>query len=85
MKDTRILARQLKAFIIGDPRNPFDSSTFHKLSLIAIFAWIGLGSDALSSASYGPEEAFLALGQHSYLAIFVAVGIMITIFVISTS
>lgn len=84
-EDIVTFAKRLKTIIIGDPRNPLDSTIFHRLSLIAIFAWVGLGSDALSSASYGPEEAFLALGQHTYLAIFVALAIMLTIFIISTS
>jgi amino acid transporter len=53
--------------------------------LVALFAWIGLGSDALSSSSYGPEEAFLALGGHPYLGIFVVLAIVLTIFVICTS
>ena len=77
--------KALKTLIIGKPRNPFDSDIFHKVSLIALFAWVGLGSDAMSSASYGPEEAYLALGGHVYLAIFVALSIILTIFVISTS
>lgn len=85
MQDIRVYFKKLKILIIGSARNPFDSNIFHKLSLIALFAWIGLGSDAMSSASYGPEEAFLALGGHIYLAIFVAMGIILTIFVISTS
>jgi len=46
---------------------------------------VGLGSDAMSSASYSPEEAYLALEGYIYLAIFVAMGIILTIFVISTS
>ncbi len=83
--DIKILGKKLKSLIIGDARDPFDEAIFHKLSLIAIFAWVGLGSDALSSASYGPEEAFLSLGTHIYLAIFVAIGIILTIFMISTS
>lgn len=53
--------------------------------MVALFAWIGLGSDALSSSSYGPEEAFLALGSHPYLGIFVVLAIVLTIFVICTS
>ena len=77
--------KSLKTLIIGEPRNPFDTDIFHKVSLIALFAWVGLGSDAMSSASYGPEEAYLALGDHIYLAIFVALSIILTIFVISTS
>ncbi len=85
MLDIRIYIKKLKTLIIGGARNPLDSNIFHKLSLIALFAWVGLGSDAMSSASYGPEEAYLALGGHIYLAIFVAMGIILTIFVISTS
>lgn len=77
--------KSLKTLVIGEPRNPFDSDIFRKVSLIALFAWVGLGSDAMSSASYGPEEAFLALGDNIYLAIFVAISIILTIFVISTS
>ncbi len=77
--------KSLKTLILGEPRNPFDNDIFHKVSLIALFAWVGLGSDAMSSASYGPEEAYLALGNHIYLAIFVALSIILTIFVISTS
>ncbi len=33
----------------------------------------------------GPSEAFIALGAHSYLGIFVALGTVLTIFVISSS
>jgi len=79
------LAKRLKTLILGGAHNPSDSTLFHRLSLIAVFAWIGLGADALSSSSYGPEAAFLALGHHTALAVFVAVGIIITIFVITTS
>ncbi|WP_292388646.1 APC family permease [Methanosarcina sp. UBA5] len=88
MQDSGIYDKKLKSLktlILGEPRNPFDSDIFHKVSLIALFAWVGLGSDAMSSASYGPEEAYLALGHHIYLAIFVALSIILTIFVISTS
>lgn len=77
--------KSLKTLIIGKPRNPSDSDIFHKVSLIALFAWVGLGSDAMSSSSYGPEEAFLVLGNHPYLAIFVAMAIVLTIFIISAS
>lgn len=88
MQDSKIYDKKLKSLktlILGEPRNPFDNDIFHKVSLIALFAWVGLGSDAMSSASYGPEEAYLALGHHTYLAIFVALSIILTIFVISTS
>src|SRR5674476_398793 len=85
MQDIGIYIKRLKTLIIGKPHNPLDINIFHKLSLISLFAWVGLGSDAMSSSSYGPQEAYLALGGHTYLALFVALGIVLTIFVISTS
>jgi len=33
------------------------------MSLVAFLAWVGLGADGLSSSSYGPEEAFKAIGH----------------------
>ena len=77
--------KRIKTIFIGKSRNPQDSTIFHKISLIAFFAWIGLGADGLSSSCYGPQEAFLALQHHTYLSIFVAIGTVITIFVIATS
>ncbi len=79
------LFSRAKKFLMGGSRNVSDPSIFHKLSLVAFFAWVGLGADGLSSSCYGPEEAFLALGTHTHLAIFVALGTVITIFVISAS
>ena len=79
------LGKKLKRLIIGKAFNLSDPNLFRKLSLIALFAWIGVGADALSSSSYGPQEAFLALGQHTYLGIFVALFIAFTIFIISAS
>ena len=52
---------------------------------MAFFAWIGLGADGLSSSNYGPSEAFLTLGQHPHLGIFVGLGTVITILVIAAS
>ncbi|MGB9629827.1 MAG: APC family permease, partial [Thermodesulfobacteriota bacterium] len=46
-------------------------------------AWIGLGADGLSSSAYGPEEAFKTLGEHTYLAIFLALATTLTVFIIS--
>ena len=79
------IIQRLKNLVIGKSRNPQDSAIFHKISLIAFFAWIGLGADGLSSSCYGPQEAFLALGSHTYLSIFVALGTVLTIFIISSS
>src|ERR1700751_3814986 len=77
--------RTLSKIRIGGPRDFRDPKTFHSLSLVAFLAWIGLGSDGLSSSCYGPEEAFLALGAHQYLAVFLAVLMALTVFIISAS
>ena len=69
--------------IFGAPRDIRDPHIFHKLSLIPLLAWIGLGADGLSSSSYGPEEAFRALGSHMYLALFLAMATGLTVAVIS--
>jgi len=79
------LLKRLKTVVIGDPHSPHDHRIFHRLSLIAFFAWVGLGADGLSSSCYGPQEAFLALKGHHYLAIFIALASALTIFVISAS
>lgn len=71
--------------LIGKPRDIKDSSLFHKLSLIPLLAWIGLGADGLSSSSYGPEEAFRAIGSHAYLGIFLALATAFTVLIISYS
>jgi len=44
---------------------------------------VGLGADGLSSSSYGPEEAFKNLGDHQYLAVFLAALTAITVVVIA--
>src|SRR5580700_7218938 len=77
--------RTLSNVIIGPPRDLRDPSIFHSLSLVAFLAWVGLGSDGLSSSCYGPEEAFLALGPHQYLAVFLALLMALTVFIISAS
>ncbi|NLW34370.1 APC family permease [Syntrophorhabdus aromaticivorans] len=69
--------------LIGAPRDIHEPSLFHKLSLIPLLAWIGLGADGLSSSSYGPEEAFKALGGHTYIAILVGLATALTVFIIS--
>jgi len=76
---------RLRRAVIGDSLSLADQSIFHKLSLIAFFAWVGLGADGLSSSCYGPAEAYLALGHHTFLAVFVALGTALTIFVISAA
>ncbi len=69
--------------IIGAPKDVEDTHIWHKISLIPILAWIGLGADGLSSSSYGPEEAFRALTHHTYLATLLGLGTAFTVIVIA--
>lgn len=75
----------IKNIFIGKARDLSDRGIFHKVSLIALLAWVGLGADGLSSSCYGPEEAFKALGAHSVLALFVGLATVVTIMIICTS
>ncbi|MCK9582841.1 MAG: APC family permease [Endomicrobiales bacterium] len=73
------------SFIIGKAHNPYDPKIFHNIALVAFLAWVGFGSDGITSSCYGPQEAFFALGAHTHLSIFVALATAITIFLISAS
>ena len=75
----------LRELLFGKPKDPLDPKVFYQISLVAFLAWVGLGADGLSSSAYGPEEAFLALGEHFYLALPLAVLMAVTVFVISAS
>lgn len=74
---------RLKRLVLGKPRDLNDRSLFHRISLVAFLAWVGLGADGLSSSSYGPEAAFRALGGHTYLVVAIAAGICLTVLIIS--
>jgi amino acid transporter len=84
LKRTGFLEK-LKRWTVGRSLDPTSPQTFHNLSLIAFFAWVGLGADGLSSASYGPEEAFRVLIEHPHLGLLVALGSALTVLVISAS
>ncbi len=75
----------MKRFLMGAPLDPFRSDTRHSMALITFFAWIGIGADGLSSANYGPEEAFLALAGHTHLAVFLALATAFTVFLIAAA
>jgi amino acid transporter len=85
MDEDLTLGQRVRGLVIGKARSPEDPHVFHKMSLIAFFAWIGLGVDGLTSSCYGPEEAFVALQGHRFLGLFVALASVLTIVVISTS
>ncbi|MEI6322624.1 MAG: APC family permease [bacterium] len=76
---------RLRQVIVGKARDHSDEGLFHKMSLIAVLAWVGLGADGLSSSCYGPEETMKALMTHPAMALFVALACVITIAVICAS
>ncbi len=76
--------QKFRRILMGKPRNLADKSIFHHLSLVPFLAWVGLGADGLSSSAYGPEEAFVTLGEHKYLAIVLILLTTLTIIVIAT-
>ena len=69
--------------LFGAPRDLGDKTLFHRLALIPFLAWVGLGADGLSSSSYGPEAAFTALGQHTFLALGLVALMAMTVLIIS--
>lgn len=77
------LFSRIRRAVFGAPKYLNDPHLFHKMSLIPILAWVGLGADGLSSSAYGPEEAFRALGEHTYLAVFLGLTTALTVFIIS--
>src|SRR5437762_7267844 len=77
--------RWLKSLFIGRARNLSDERLFHKISLAAVLAWVGLGADGLSSSCYGPEETYKALGAYPALSVVVALACVATIAVLCVS
>jgi amino acid transporter len=74
---------RVKRVLLGRRKDLHDPGIFHRISLIPFLAWVGLGADGLSSSAYGPDEAYRALGQHTYLAVGLAVATAFTVFIIS--
>jgi len=79
------MGERLRNLLLGGPKNLFDPRIHQHLALIAFFAWVGLGSDGLSSSSYGPEEIYRQLGAHHDLALYLVLAVMGTVFLISAS
>ncbi|OGT36924.1 MAG: amino acid transporter [Gammaproteobacteria bacterium RIFCSPHIGHO2_12_FULL_37_14] len=73
----------LKRLFLGVPLNPLNPQIRRHVALITLLAWVGLGADPLSSSCYGPEQTYLALGQHTHLALYIVILVVITIFIIS--
>ncbi len=83
MQEKNMTLETLKRFILGAPLDPFRKDIRQHIALVAFFAWVGLGADGISSSAYGPEEAFVALGDHTQLGVFLALATGLTVFLIS--
>ena len=80
------LLSRARGVVFGPPKDVHDAHTFHSISLVAMLAWVGLGADGLSSSAYGPAEAFKELlkhDDHTSLAVGLALGTALTVFIIS--
>ncbi len=77
------MSNPIREIFLGKSLDPLNPATRHNIALVAFLAWIGLGADGLSSSCYGPEEAFLALGAHTQLGLYLAVATALTVFIIA--
>src|SRR5438552_6089861 len=77
------MLEKLRRLVFGAPKDAADPHAYHRVSLVALLAWVGLGADGLSSSAYGPAEAFRALGGRHYLAAALALASALTVFIIS--
>jgi len=50
MNPSEKAGKRIKNLFIGRARNISDHGIFHKMSLVAVLAWVGLGTDGLSSS-----------------------------------
>ncbi len=85
LDDEPTMGERVRRVVVGKPRELGDKRIFHTMSLVAFLAWVGLGADGLSSSAYGPEEAFKALHEHTYLVPLLAVLMAATVFIISAA
>jgi len=80
-----VTKKRWNEIFFGKAKDPNDPGVYKHLSLIAFLAWVGLGADGLSSACYGPEETFKALGEHRHLAPWLALATMVTVSILSAA
>ncbi|MEZ5936829.1 MAG: APC family permease [Hyphomonadaceae bacterium] len=79
------LLDRLRAAMPKRTRDPMNWETWRHAALVAVLAWAGVGADGLSSANYGPEEAYKALhlSGHEPLVLWLALITAMTVMVIS--
>ena len=81
------LPAHIKTLLIGKPRDLADQSIFRHVSLVAFLAWVGLGGRrfvvVLLRSARGVRASVKNGVAHHYLAIFLALATILTVFVIS--
>jgi amino acid transporter len=77
--------QRTRKLLIGGAKDLNDQGLFHKVALIPVLAWVGMGADGLSSSAYGPDESFRVLQHNLYLIPLVVLASMFTIFIISVA
>ncbi|HYF98445.1 MAG TPA: amino acid permease, partial [Coxiellaceae bacterium] len=77
------LYHKIRNKFFGPPKDPFSPEVRSRIALAAFMAWIGMGADGLSSSAYGPEQAYIALGPHGGLALYLAIATFVTVFIIA--
>src|SRR4029434_1190066 len=80
-----MLLSKISEALLGKRLDPFSGQTRQHIALIAFLAWVGLGADGLSSSCYGPEEAYLALGDERFLALYLVDTMALSVIVRSVS
>ncbi|HEX5007485.1 MAG TPA: APC family permease [Hyphomonadaceae bacterium] len=78
-------ASEKKRLFSRKSKDPMKWETWRHAALVAVLAWAGVGADSLSSANYGPEEAYkaLMLTGHQPLVLWLALITALTVVVIS--
>lgn len=80
-----MLPAWLKRSTARAPADPMRYETWRAAALVAVLAWAGVGADSLSSASYGPEEAYKALAGSEPLIVVIAALTALTVTVIAAA
>lgn len=74
---------RMRGRLSGQKRDPLNWETWRHAALVAVLAWAGVGADGLSSANYGPEEAYKAMAGHEPLVLWLALVTVLTVIIIS--
>ncbi|HEX4598691.1 MAG TPA: amino acid permease [Burkholderiaceae bacterium] len=75
--------RRILRLVLGSRRNPLDPQVRRRTRLAAMLAWAGLGANGLSAACYGPEKAYLALGEHAELGPLLALIMVVSVVILA--